>query len=120
MLLHFRASLMPFLPILSSASKVRLCPYPTLFEPGQAHGTEIGGQAHIKPSVCIEHRGIFSIELQPFLIDDKHGHLSPILTFIKDLFGLIIFRHKIHLGLQIKSGDSRFYVIVVDRIGIRK
>src|SRR6184192_3805740 len=63
-----------------------------MFQPQISGGNKSWSHARVEATIAGEHRRIFAVELESFLVEHEHGHSGAVFRIEPDLFNFVLFR----------------------------
>ena len=106
---------MPLLAVLATAAHVRRRVNKSLLEQRESKRVKRRRRGDVETAVPIEHGRVIPVQLDPFLVHQKHRHACAVFAFVEDLFGFVVCR--VEAGNINRAKDRRSFrgdVVLVD------
>src|SRR5262249_46686692 len=106
---------MPVFPILAATSQVWLRVDAPHLQPDDGRNRKPGRERNIESTVGIQQSRILPIQLQPFLVRQKHRHTRPVFAVVENLLGFVLLRVEIYLRLLEYRTLARLRIVAINR-----
>src|ERR1700724_86733 len=110
----FGTSLVPIFAILATAAQIWLSQDASFFHPGKVRIGITRLQGDIESAVPGQQNGVGNIQLSPFMVHDKHWHLSTVFRTVKNLLVFVIERRYWHRRFAKDLVLSRTHIVTVN------